>query len=151
MEQWWGLLLLYCLVLLNNPLFPAGVYTTTAAFPVLFAVFEGFFMSVWLLYCLLYLDMVRLREDRVFWGSLLTILKVAAVVVYFILSVALYMWQEVLLVNDPILQPSTMIGPSILFYIVALTYTGEKRKTLSPVLAFFLMSFFFSLQRWCVG
>lgn len=58
-EQWWGLILLYCLVLFNNPIYPAGVFTASAAFPVLFAVFEAFFMCAWIFYCLLYLDMVR--------------------------------------------------------------------------------------------
>ena len=124
MEQSWGLLLAYCLVFLNNLLFPLRVFTASALFPIVFALFEAVFVAVWLLYSLLYLEMVRCDEHRVFWESPLPWLKMAAVGVYFILFVALSMWEEALFFNDPIVAPSSLTGPSALFFVVAFVYAA---------------------------
>jgi hypothetical protein len=124
MEQGWGLSLIWCLLLLNNPFYPIQVYTASAFWPVIFSVFEAIFVSAFMLYCLLYLDMVRLEETRVYWKTVMPWLKVAAIFVYFVLSTALYMWEEVLFFNDPIVEPTSLTGPSALFYAVALVYAG---------------------------
>lgn len=124
MEQFWGLVLSCLLVFLNNPLYPLQAFTASAFFPVLFSLFEAAFVSVWMLYALLYLEMVRAQEHGVNWDTILPWLKVAIVSVYFILFVALSMWREVLFFNDPIIAPESLMGPMVLFYIVALGYAG---------------------------
>ncbi len=125
MEQSWSLALAVLLVF----------------WPVVFVLMEGVFLAAFLLYCLLYLDMIRSDQRyRVPWETPLPWLKVlfwgrfgkcvthrpqkkvAAVFVYLVLSVALFMWEQVLFLNDPIVKPSTLAGPSALFYVVALCY-----------------------------
>jgi hypothetical protein len=123
MEQNWSLALGIMLMAYNNPLFPLQVYTADAFWPVVFVLMEGAFLAAFLLYCLLYLDMIRSDEHyRVAWDTPLPWLKVAAVFVYLVLSVALFMWEQVLFLRDPIVKPSTLAGPSALFYVVGLCY-----------------------------
>ncbi len=125
MEQTWGLVLVVALLLYNNPLFPLQVYSSVPFWPVLFSLFDGLFLALFMLYCLLYLDMIRSDDKQaVRWNSLLPWLKVGAVSVYLLLSVSLFMWEQVLFINDPIVRPSTLAGPSALFYVVALCYAG---------------------------
>jgi hypothetical protein len=101
------------------------VYTDVILYPVLFSLFEAAFTSAWLLYGLVYLDMIRSDEHyRVNWRQPVTWVKCAAVFVYFVLAVSLFMWEQVLFLNDPIVKASSLAGPSALFYIVALCYTA---------------------------
>lgn len=125
MEQTWMLFLLFALIWFNNPLYPLQVYTDVSFYPVLFVLFEACFMSAWILYALVYLDMIRADYNhRVDWKHPMTWLKCGAVFLYFVLTVALYMWEQVLFLNDPIVKPSSLAGPSALFYVVALCYVG---------------------------
>lgn len=82
------------------------------------------FIALWFLYSLLYLDMIRLQQHKIFWEAPITWLKVGLVFVHFILSVALFMWQEALLNNNPVISLSGESGITVLFYFVALSFVA---------------------------
>lgn len=124
MEQTWMLMLLSALVWFNNPFYPLSVLSDVPLFPVLFALFEALYQALWILYGLMYLRMI-LADDNlrgVNWKNPVSWLVCAAVFLYFVLSVSLFVWEQVLFVNDPIVKPATLTGPSILFFVVSITY-----------------------------
>ena len=123
-EQMWSLVLIWVLILMDNPLFALQAFTDAIFWPVLFSMFDSLFLSLWMLYCLLYMDMVRTEQRKVRWNRVVPWIKLQAVFVYFILSVALNIWEQVLFANNPVIRPSMLSGPSALFYVVALWYAG---------------------------
>ncbi len=51
-EQSWALALTYALAVSNNALYPLQVLTASIFWPLLFSLFEGVFVALWFLYCL---------------------------------------------------------------------------------------------------
>lgn len=54
MEQSWGIALAFSLAVSDNALYPLQAFTATLFWPLLFSMFEGTFISLFYLFCLLY-------------------------------------------------------------------------------------------------
>jgi len=115
-------MIMLALILYNNPLFVFEFNKIGWAFRFIGTLFEVLFTCVLMLYWLFLVDKIRLDQVRIEY-SREHLPKLIVVAMYGVLSLALYGWIRVELVDDPVFTDSGVpTGVLVLFYLVAINY-----------------------------
>lgn len=115
-------MIMLSLFLFNNPLFFFEFNKVGWIFRFIGTLFEVLFTSILMIYWLFLIDKIRLDLPRIEY-SREHLPKLILVAIYGILSLALYGWIRVELVDDPVFEDSDVpTGELVLFYLVAVAY-----------------------------